>query len=892
MCIRDRCEFMCGFFGIVLIVFLWGSTEKWKWHSHKSYENVFWGCVSFWASIAGVAKFGGYWWFPQSILLKILLIVATPSMVMVFHRRVQTKAMKPLGGKAREEIKRAFAQRENQAKFRRSISMAQLDSQEAKDELSHELNGLINDLDYGHMTMRAARYRTVQAKQSRIYSILYGATREELNYILTCTDVNLAMLLLNVKDYEVFEFSMKRSKSGYFSTLGGGQPSLTTSRSECSLDGYDSDSSSDGFSMDPKLNDGPAKSEQDRLGARTKVLRLLCSDRLDELETGSKVVLIDALMKLGLQAHKMNEHWLWEIVRSTEAEALTRLKNLMDSKGTYHTLFKLVYHDILKPNVLLMVKEHLTREGRVVRARRMWRALSECWRRRQMMPADLFTKGDASQLIGLARIMVKSANGETMVTPAHVCGSGSPTLTCLKLLSDLDDTLYSSGGDGIGGVDITLEKHVLYPGVLAFLREMDMGPLGGCGKEEAAAAHGLGNVVFLSARPHLYKNMSESYSYSLFETLQKDHGLHCSPTLLAGELRSSLTNTGIAEKKLDNYKLYTDLYPEYNFIFIGDNGQGDVIAGSSMLQQDQTRCVAVFIHQVQAMEKTPGYTPTEFERWQQQGICFFEHYIQAAHHAYTIGLLSLSALRRVTLGSIRNYNALSEPSHGKRAVQRDLMRASLAEAIQVSQAEFPEGWQVPEKLNEPPLALPPPTQSEEGTDGERERATSAVSLVPVDAKASFDNTSDTDRLESVVNYLEEELEAVRAQSTATEAQLMLEMERVRAEMQELQGDFKVRMDEMASEAAEQNTVLKKDLKRREGEHAELLVAYQRLLTCVLVIVVLHVGRDLGQALFAWSEWTPLVSAIGSVLVWIQWILGTVFHITGTVLEFVYSKLYG
>ena len=300
------------------------------------------------------------------------------------------------------------------------------------------------------------RYKTVREKQSRIFSILYAASRHELNYILTCSDVNLAMLFLNVKDYEVFEFTMKRSKSGYFPNLmqekstsprerQSSMSEMRTSFTSGLLDGYDSDSGSD---SEDSLGIGSDSDGEDHLGPRTKVLRLLCDDRLDELDTDSKVVLIDALMKLGLQAHKMNEQWLWNIIRSTEAEELMRLKNLMDATGTYHTLFKLVNHDIQNERVLEMVRAHIAREGIVVRSRRMWRSLGECYRRMRMMPLDILEGTETDSLTGLAKRIVESRiarktregdENESVVvsprsmSPSHACGSGSTSLSCLKV---------------------------------------------------------------------------------------------------------------------------------------------------------------------------------------------------------------------------------------------------------------------------------------------------------------------------------------------------------------------------------------------------------------------------------------------------------------------------
>ena len=42
--------------------------------------------------------------------------------------------------------------------------------------------------------------------------------------------------------------------------------------------------------------------------------------------------------------------------------------------------------------------------------------------------------------------------------------------------------------------------------------------------------------MFLSARPHVYKDVSENVTYEKFRWLQETRGLHTSPTLLAGSL--------------------------------------------------------------------------------------------------------------------------------------------------------------------------------------------------------------------------------------------------------------------------------------------------------------------------------------------------------------------
>ena len=53
----------------------------------------------------------------------------------------------------------------------------------------------------------------------------------------------------------------------------------------------------------------------------------------------------------------------------------------------------------------------------------------------------------------------------------------------------------------------------------------------------------------------------------------------------------------MAVKKLQNFELYQALYPEFDFIFVGDSGQGDVSLGTMLLEKfpDRVREVATLI---------------------------------------------------------------------------------------------------------------------------------------------------------------------------------------------------------------------------------------------------------------------------------------------------------
>ena len=70
--------------------------------------------------------------------------------------------------------------------------------------------------------------------------------------------------------------------------------------------------------------------------------------------------------------------------------------------------------------------------------------------------------------------------------------------------------------------------------MLSFYRELDLGTSGADEWETGR----IGNLAFLSARPHVYKDVSEKKSYAKFQALYAQKRMHTLPTLLAGCLRS------------------------------------------------------------------------------------------------------------------------------------------------------------------------------------------------------------------------------------------------------------------------------------------------------------------------------------------------------------------
>ena len=218
-----------------------------------------------------------------------------------------------------------------------------------------------------------------------------------------------------------------------------------------------------------------------------------------------------------LSAHPQAEQWTLSIISKTKGDNLSELKSLTDCKGDFNSMHKLIYWDVRNAKVKTEILKHIEGQAKV-----------------QASHMILRTKA--------ARMRDKFA--------------------WRKILSDVDDTLTCSGGSFPAGCDVSYPKKCIYPGVLAFYRELDLGT---SGPDHWESEKRIGNLVFLSARPHLYKDLLESHSYEKFRRLQETAGMHTSPSLLPGEMVSgteffvSGSMEPIARKKYENFKEYLSL---------------------------------------------------------------------------------------------------------------------------------------------------------------------------------------------------------------------------------------------------------------------------------------------------------------------------------------------
>ena len=351
---------------------------------------------------------------------------------------------------------------------------------------------------------------------------------------------------------------------------------------------------------------------------RTKLLELLAVTRQKELGVYAKAMLLHALQVMKLSAHPLCEMYVKNIILSTKEDSLSDLKCITDSKGDIYSMHKLIFEDIHDKSIQQEILNYILLQARIQQGHNTIRSKK---------------------------------------------GKKRSRLAWKKIVSDVDDTLTCSGGSYPAGVDTSYPKKAVYPGVLAFYRELDLGVAG----DEEWSESLQGNLVFLSARPHVYKDMSEHVTYDKFTLLQQTRGLYTSPSLLAGDLQTGSRfilkddMEPLAENKFRKLTEYIALYPEYSCIFIGDNGQGDARMAEMALDSAQYRrnLKRIYIHEVIPLQRTHVKEASLKRRHSTSPIVYFKTYVEAAIDAYKNNLILLTGLRRIMMESLADYEYLS-----------------------------------------------------------------------------------------------------------------------------------------------------------------------------------------------------------------------------------------
>lgn len=240
--------------------------------------------------------------------------------------------------------------------------------------------------------------------------------------------------------------------------------------------------------------------------------------------------------------------------------------------------------------------------------------------------------------------------------------AGIPKL--YHVLTDIDDTLYANRfwKSCIAGSDTSWPEHIAYPGVKEMHRQLHSLKKSTHYSTVLSATPGAAKTKKLKSQE--LKDMLGGTDFSFIQGIEgKREILRNTPsTLLTGIFYRGNNPDGafyraIAETKYARFQQYAKMFPERQYIWIGDNGQGDEVAGIRMLnQQDVT--VTVCIHIVR--QQVAGSTDPR--------IIYFHSYGELATKLFDRGILG----RGHVVAIIKSIRKECSSTSGTSDSQRDM----------------------------------------------------------------------------------------------------------------------------------------------------------------------------------------------------------------------------
>jgi len=224
---------------------------------------------------------------------------------------------------------------------------------------------------------------------------------------------------------------------------------------------------------------------------------------------------------------------------------------------------------------------------------------------------------------------------------------------CVQVVTDIDDTIKSSGGVALagiplGGVDTSFARGACYPGVFCFGAEISGHPLRLRRKAPAPMA-------VLTARAKEFRwalelkqsdKICQGFTRAGDACGYSDWGIG---PVLYGSVQEWICQERKGWRKYENFKLLlagnTD--PTLRYVFIGDNGSSekDLEAAEMIVGEYPSAMQAVFMHAVSGQEQ-PAPLPEDTSIGGVP-LRYFRTYATAAVKATRLGLLSHTAARRV-----------------------------------------------------------------------------------------------------------------------------------------------------------------------------------------------------------------------------------------------------
>jgi hypothetical protein len=220
-----------------------------------------------------------------------------------------------------------------------------------------------------------------------------------------------------------------------------------------------------------------------------------------------------------------------------------------------------------------------------------------------------------------------------------------------QVVTDIDDTIKSSGGVNIGGialggVDTSYERNSFYPGVFQFGLEL--------ASHTAKPRDPPNKMAVLTARAEEFKWALEIKQSSKLCTRYRQageaQGLEAWGVgeVLYGSVLEWVCQERKGWRKFENFKILREgLKPRTRYVFLGDNGKSekDLEAASRIVDAFPKELQAVFLHAVSG-ETQPAPLPEDSD-YLGVPVVHYRTYATAAVKAFDRRLLDAAAARRV-----------------------------------------------------------------------------------------------------------------------------------------------------------------------------------------------------------------------------------------------------
>ena len=289
--------------------------------------------------------------------------------------------------------------------------------------------------------------------------------------------------------------------------------------------------------------------------------------------------------------------------------------------------------------------------------------------------------------------------------PQHKVGT-SPTRTALpyrpftQVISDVDDTIKSSGGVNVagvalGGIDTQFARGDFYPGVFQFYLELSLYPVEQINESLVASRSdddvdmpkiSPPKVSVLTARAEEFKAALELKDDSKLAVAFRKAGENAGiegwglGPVLYGSVAEWIVQEKKGLRKFNSFEQLVQQDPSgriMQYVWVGDTGELDQEAGETMLREYPEVVKAVFLHVVSDGHVSGPSIPAP-KLINGRPVVFFRTYVGAAARAMQLGLMGEEGLLRVMAAAEDALEGAGVPrSSDKWAdIERDMALAS------------------------------------------------------------------------------------------------------------------------------------------------------------------------------------------------------------------------